>query len=126
MPVVRWSNHFNPQSVQSANQVIRQLKNVLADVRELLPLVKNLKQRHPALVEQAQELSADKGYESEPNNRKLWRDHRVKPLIDIRSMWKEKETRLIDDTRADNIVYDETGQIYCHCPLTDEPREMAY
>lgn len=67
--------------------------------------MKNLKQRHPALVEQAQELRADKGYDSEPNNRKLLRDHRVKPLIDIRSMWKEKETRLIDDTRADNIVW---------------------
>ena len=55
----------------------------------------------------------------------LWQDHRVKPLIDIRSTWKDKETRLIDDTRADNIVYDEAGQIYCHCPLTEERREMA-
>jgi len=88
--------------------------------------VKNLKQRHPALVEQGQGLSADKGYDSELNNRKLWRDHRVKPHIDIRSIWKEKETRLIDDTWADNIVYDEADQIFCHCPLTDEPREMAY
>lgn len=77
-------------------------------------------------MEQGQDLSADKGYDSEPNNRKLWQDHRVKPLIDIRSTWKEKETRLIDDTRANNIVYDEAGQIYCHCPLTEERREMAY
>ena len=96
------------------------------DSPQLLPRVNNLKQHHPVLVEQGQDLSADKGYDSEPNNRKLWQDHRVKPLIDIRSTWKEKETRLIDDTRADNIVYDEAGQIYCHCPLTEERREMAY
>ena len=41
-------------------------------------------------------------------------------------MWKEEETKLLDPTRADNLVYDEKGQLYCHCPSDDERREMAY
>ena len=98
----------------------------VGDSPQLLSQVKDLKQRHPDLVAKAQDLSADKGYDSEANNRKLWQDHAVKPLIDIRSTWREKETRLIGDEQADNIVYDEAGQIYCHCPRTGERREMAY
>ncbi len=98
----------------------------VADSGQLLPLLNHLQQRHPDLLKQAHDLSADKGYDSQANNRKLWRDHAIKPLIDIRSSWKQKETRLIDEQRADNIVYDEKGHVSCHCPLTGEVREMAY
>ena len=48
------------------------------------------------------------------------------PLIDNRLMWKEKETRLLDGRKADNVVYDETGRVHCFCPCTGEQRELAY
>ncbi len=97
-----------------------------SDSPELIPLVKNLKERRPDRIEVAQDLSADKGYDSEKNNAWLWDECQIKPLIDIRSMWKEKETKLVTDQAADNVVYDEAGQVYCHCPHSGQRRQLAY
>ncbi|MGH9340054.1 MAG: hypothetical protein ACRD1R_10810 [Acidobacteriota bacterium] len=77
-------------------------------------------------MERAEQLSADRGYDSGENNQKLWQDYGIKPVIDIRGLWKDKETRLLHGEQADNIVYDEKGQVFCHCPKTGERREMAY
>ena len=41
-------------------------------------------------------------------------------------MWKEQETRLLDDRAADNVVYVDAGQVYCHCPRSGERRQLAY
>ena len=97
-----------------------------SDSPELIPLVKDLKQLRPDLIEGAADLSADKGYDSGKNNSWLWDECGIKPLIDIRSMWREEKTRLLDGKKADNVVYDEGGHIYCHCPLSGEQREMAF
>ncbi len=97
-----------------------------SDSPELIPLVKDLRKRQPDRIEGAQDLSADKGYDSEKNNAWLWDQCQIKPLIDIRSMWKDKETRLLQDREADNVVYDEAGQLYCHCPQSAERRQLAY
>ena len=69
---------------------------------------------------------ADKGYDSEENCRRLYDEHGIKPVIDIRRMWRDKETKLLDAERVDNIVYDEVGTVYCLCPATLEQRRMAY
>jgi hypothetical protein len=97
-----------------------------SDHPELIPLLKDLGRRQPDRIEVAQDLSADKGYDSEKNNAWLWDECQIRPLIDIRSMWKEKETRLLEDREADNMVYDEAGQVYCHCPRSGERRQLAY
>jgi len=97
-----------------------------SDSRELIPLVKDLAKRQPDRIEVAKDLSADRGYDSGDNNAWLWDEMQIKPLIDSRLMWKEKETKLVDPSRVDNIVYDEKGQLYCHCPKSGERREMAY
>lgn len=105
-----------------------ELTRASADETTRLPgLVKGLAKRHPELVEGAEEAAADKGYDSAKNNALLWDRFGIKPLIDIRSMWKgEEQTKLLDPARADNVVYDESGQLYCHCPHTGEQREMAF
>jgi len=90
-----------------------------SDTVELVPLVKDLKKSHPERIEVAKDLSADKGYDSEQNNA-------FRPLIDIRSMWKTEDTRLLDGGKADNVVYDESGRLYCHFPVSGESREMAF
>lgn len=97
-----------------------------SDFPELIALVKDLKHRHPDRIEAAKDLSADKGYDSAENNTWLWDECGIKPLIDIRSMWREEKTRLLDEERADNVVYDEGGHIYCYCPRSGEQREMAF
>lgn len=97
-----------------------------SDSPELIALVKDLKQRRPDRIREAEDLSADKGYDSEKNNSWLWDECGIKPLIDIRSMWRDEKTRLLDEKKADNVVYDEKGHVYCFCPRSGEQREMAY
>ena len=97
-----------------------------SDTKELIPLVEDLKQRQPDLIRNAKDLSADRGYDSADNNTWLWDECKIKPMIDIREMWRGEKTKLLDGRKADNVVYDEAGHIYCFCPRTGEQRGMAY
>jgi Transposase DDE domain len=102
------------------------------DTTMLMPLVKETKKRHKELVERAQTLAADRGYDSKKNCAGLYDDYGIKPLIDIRDCWDEEgiesegSTRVLFEDRADQMVYDFRGTVYCQCPVTDERREMAY
>jgi hypothetical protein len=97
-----------------------------SDTKQLLPMVKEVKQKHRQIYKDMDRLAGDKGYDSEENCRRLYDEHGIKPVIDIRCMWRDKETKLIDARHADNIVYDEVGAVYCLCPETLEQRPMAY
>jgi len=97
-----------------------------SDTKQLLPMVKEVKEKHLQIYKDMERLAADKGYDSEENCRQLYDEHGIKPVIDIRCMWRDKETKLIDARYADNIVYDEVGRVYCFCPATLEQRPMAY
>jgi hypothetical protein len=98
----------------------------------LKPVMAELKKKHPELLEGAEDISADRGYDSADNNASLMDDYKVKPIIDIRHMWKDGETtRLLNPDAADNIVYDQDGTIYCiaqskQAPNQTEKMEMAF
>jgi hypothetical protein len=98
----------------------------VSDSPRLLPLVEGLREKHPQVHKDIGELIGDKAYDSEDNCRRLYDTHGIKPVIDIRRMWREKETKLLDPECSDNIVYDEVGTVYCICPATGEQRRMAY
>ena len=88
-------------------------------------LVKTLGKRHPELVKEAETLAADKGLDDTKLIGGLWDDHGIKPVIDIRNLWKDGEpTRRV--SHLSNVVYDYEGTVYCHCPVSGERREMAY
>jgi hypothetical protein len=95
---------------------------------ELLALVEDTKQLHPELIAQAEQLAADKGLDSEDNNKKLFDDYGIRPIIDKRSDWKKggDETRALFADRADTVVYDVKGNISCICPKTGEKRPMTF
>ena len=97
-----------------------------SDTKHLLPLVEGVKENHPEIYRDIDRAAADKGYDSEENCRELYDEHGIKPVIDIRRMWRDKETKLLDPNRSDNIVYDEVGRVYCVCPKTGEQRPMSY
>jgi hypothetical protein len=85
-----------------------------SDTGQLLPMMGRLKARHEWVVDRAEDLSGDKGYDSEENNRKLWDDYGIKPIIAIRHDWKDgEESRSFFSDRVDNIVTDEDGSIFC-------------
>ena len=89
-------------------------------------LVKKLKERHEELVkEDCNALMADKGLDDTKLIEQLWDDCGIKPVIDIRNMWKDGEqTKLVDGQT--NVVYDYQGNVYCYCPGTGERRAMAF
>jgi len=88
-------------------------------------LVKKLQAGHKKLVDDCEALTADKGLDDTKLIMELWDDCGVKPVIDIRNMWKDgEETKVVSGRR--NVVYDYKGTVYCHCPMTGDRREMAY
>jgi len=96
-----------------------------SDRKQLLPLVKEVKEKHLQIYKDMDMAAADKGYDSEENCRRLYDEHGIKPVIGIRRMWRDKETKLLDPGCSDNSVYDEEGTIYCICPATGEQRRMS-
>lgn len=84
------------------------------DTVMLLPMVEELGVRHGWLLGRAEDLAADKGYDSRDNNGGLYDRWGIKPIIDIRSDWKDgEETRALDGAVVDNIVTDERGAVFC-------------
>ena len=99
-------------------------KATRADIEEMLPMVKEAKEKHFKKIET---LAGDKAYDSAPHNEKLYDMYGIKPVIDIRNHWKDgEETKLLNPEGIDNIVYDYRGTVYCHCPCSNERYEMAF
>jgi len=95
-----------------------------ADIEEMIPLVKDAKEKHFREIET---LAGDKAYDSAPHNEVLYDEHGIKPVIDIRDTWRDGEqTKALAPDRRDNIAYDYKGTVYCYCPSSDARYEMAF
>ena len=99
-----------------------------ADSLHLIPLVEQNEERNPEVAKRAEELAADKGYDSEENNQTLYEVHGIKPIIDTRCLWKDEpdQPRVLFGERYDVFSYDEKGRVYCTCPITGEQRDMFF
>ena len=103
-----------------------------SDATHLMPLVEQLAHKHPELAASAEELSADKGYDSTANNVEPLDDYGIKPVIDKRKLWQDNQSdqgpsiRILFDERVDSFVYDEQGHVFCVCPRTQVRREMFF
>lgn len=96
-----------------------------SEVRKAHGLIGEMSETSPWILDRCDYLTGDRGYDDGKLINVIWDEHRIKPIIDIRNMWKDgQETRLIGDEI--NIVYDYEGTVYCHCLDTDIRREMAY
>jgi hypothetical protein len=95
-----------------------------SDVKEGHKLIEKLRRKQPEIIEGCETLAADRGYDDTKLITKLYDKHGIKPVIDIRNVWKDPDpTRQLEG--YDNIVYDYKGSVYCYCPETGERREMA-
>ena len=100
-------------------------KASLGEAPQAHMLLDNMEEKHPDILGKCKYFSADRGYDGKKLICRLWDDYRVKPIIDIRNMWKDKdETRLLEG--RENVVYDYCGNVYCYCPQTGTRRGMAY
>ena len=103
-----------------------------SDTPELLPLVSEFEDKHEQAAQRAEQLAADKAYDSGQVKGDLYDDHQIKPVIDHRQLWKENpgKPRVLFGDRVDVVLYDEMGRVYCQPPTerrgADEVREMAF
>ena len=100
-----------------------------AEQPQLAGLPDQLAEREPELLERCRDFSADRGYDSGTLKRRLWDEHRIRPLIDARLPWREERgepdhdpaqpiLRPLFPDRADNILHGERGEVICQCPAT--------
>jgi Transposase DDE domain/Transposase domain (DUF772) len=93
-------------------------------MREMFAELDNI---HPELIQRCKHAMFDKGYDSKENICDLWKKYSIKPIIDIRNMWKDGEqTKQIKSKKVKNVTYNYKGTVFCHCPKTGEIRQMAY
>jgi len=100
----------------------------VTDIEQLPPLMVQHRKHHPRLCKRAQTLVGDRGYDSKENNTLLWDEYGIKPVIDNRHCWREREekTRSVNLEKADNVVYTEDGEVSCVCPETGTERPMVF
>jgi len=97
----------------------------MSEVKIAPILIEGTRRRHPKLIENTEYLQGDRGYDSSSFICTLWEDYNIKPIIDIRNMWKDPDkTKMVPG--LDNVVYNYKGVISCYCPKTNKKKEMAY
>ncbi|MEW5784555.1 MAG: transposase [Bacillota bacterium] len=88
-------------------------------------LLDQLEEVHPEILDRCKYFSGDRGYDGSKLIVRLWDQHHIKPLIDIRNMWQDEDkTRLVKG--KENVVYDYCGTVYCYCPKSGDRRQMGY
>jgi len=63
----------------------------VADITEAPGLLVQMAKRHPWALKAARVLAGDKGDDRRSRVTELWDDYRIKPVIDIRQLWKDGE-----------------------------------
>lgn len=83
-------------------------------------------EKHPKLAENCRYLVADRAYDDGSFIKKLWDGYEIKPVVDIRNLWRSNDdpTRLVSG--SENVVYDYRGTVQCYCMETGEVRRMPY
>ncbi len=88
-------------------------------------LLENINKNHKDIIDDAEYFLSDRGNDDTKLITELWEKYEIKPIIDIRNMWKDGEkTRGLSS--GENVVYDYKGQVSCVCPKSGELKEMAY
>ena len=82
-------------------------------------------QRISEKLQDAQYLLADRAYDDKAIIEQLQCEHKVKPVIDIRNCYKDKE--LLSPVKGyRNVFYNYRGDICCRCKHSGEFRDMVY
>ena len=95
-----------------------------SDINEAHRMIDRLDEERPEILESCETLEADRGYDDSKLIKKLYDKYGIKPVIDIRNMWKDPDaTRQLAE--YENVVYNYKGNVYCYCLDTGEKREMC-
>ncbi len=112
-------------------------KASVSEVKTLEAMLPTIFEESPDLATRCRDMSADRGYDSGPLKKALWETWQVRPIIDVRLMWrnekaepghdpKKRISRPLDAGKADTMVYTERGEVRCICPETGTERDLAF
>lgn len=124
--VVKWFGyklHLIVDTIYELPVLFTLTKASASDVVEGRKMVSLLNERLPEMVNRAEVLTADRGYDDTELITTCWDQHKIKPVIDIRNMWRDPDqTRLLRNW--ENVAHDYKGTVFCYCPLTGKKRGM--
>lgn len=109
----------------------------VSEQTELRSMIKEMFEETLQLGERCDDFAADRGLDSGKTKALLLDEYDIRPVIDIRELWREEKsepgydpekpiTRILYPDRIDTIVYIEKGTVHCICPATGEQRDMAF
>jgi len=94
------------------------------DINEAHRMINMLDKERPGILEVCETLSGDRGYDDRKLIKKIYDNYGIKPIIDIRNMWKDPDlTRQL--LEYENVAHNYRGNVYCYCMVTGEKREMC-
>jgi hypothetical protein len=96
-----------------------------ADNEHLHPLIEEAEANLPE--DRIDSVAYDKACDDIDVHRML-KEHSIRPVIHQRSLWQDKESRVLEGAGIGNVVYDEAGTLYCYDMVSDPPvcHRMAY
>jgi hypothetical protein len=87
-------------------------------------MLNSLSRNKIEILDTCRVFTADRGYDDTKLIEKLWQTYAIKPVIDIRNMWKDSDkTKQVPG--CENAVYDYKGTVSCICPKSGKMREMS-
>ena len=96
-----------------------------AEVPVMHKLIDKINVDQPEILDRTKEAAGDRGYDDTKLIVKFGNEFGIKPVIDIRNMWKDGETtKLVKDT--ENVVYNFKGDVFCVCLKDGEQKSMAF
>ena len=126
--VKRWFGYKLHLVVDATYELPVSYRVTAASVPELAvakDMFTGIKAGHPELMDRCGYGIADRGYDDGKFIAKLWDEYRIKPVIDIRNMWKDgEETKGLGAVW--NMVYSYDGRVMCENPNGEQRREMAF
>lgn len=96
-----------------------------AEIPEAKKIISEITEKHPVIMDRCEYWLGDRGYDDTDTIRNLWDEYGVKPIIDMRNMWKDKNEVRMFEGRHNIIGYDNFGTIYCYDPVEGERHLMG-
>ena len=96
-----------------------------AEIPEAKKIISEIAGKHPRLMYRCKYWLGDRGYDDTELIKYLYDKYIVKPIIDMRNMWKDKDEVRMFEGRHNIIGYDNFGTIYCYDPVEGERHLMG-
>lgn len=100
-------------------------KATASETKEAHKLLDRMEEKQREILDRCEVFIGDKGYDDTALIIRVWDKYRIKPVIDIRNCWENKEEIRMFEDRHNIVGYDNGGHIYCYCPETGNRREMV-